>query len=77
MRLTVPHSLTLAPDKQLLFLADREHGRIVCFNFEGATQYVIEYGQFGSRVFAVDYCPSHGEFASFFVCVTEIAVIIC
>ncbi|XP_061167257.1 peptidylglycine alpha-amidating monooxygenase-like [Saccostrea echinata] len=56
----VPHSMTIAEDKGLLCVADRENGRIQCFDFEGNFQRMIESPEFGGRLFAVSYCPLHG-----------------
>lgn len=56
----VPHSMTLAEDKGLLCVADRENGRIQCFNLDGNFQLMIHSPEFGDRIFAVSYCRLHG-----------------
>ena len=58
----IPHSLTYIKDKDVICVADREHGRIQCFNSGGS--YVDSYKRdiFGQRVFAVHYNPWNGEF---------------
>ncbi|XP_056022421.1 peptidylglycine alpha-amidating monooxygenase-like isoform X2 [Ostrea edulis] len=56
----VPHSLTIAEDKGLLCVADRENGRIQCFDFQGNFKRMIDAPEFGDRLFAVSYCPLHG-----------------
>ena len=63
----VPHSLALAEDKGLLCVADRENGRIQCFDLEGRFQKQIHPKEFGPRLFAVSYCPLHGR-SSYFSC---------
>ncbi|XP_022332159.2 peptidyl-glycine alpha-amidating monooxygenase A-like isoform X2 [Crassostrea virginica] len=55
----VPHSMTLAEDKNLLCVADRENGRIQCFDLEGRFQRMIDSPEFGDRIFAISYCPLH------------------
>ncbi|XP_072039016.1 peptidyl-glycine alpha-amidating monooxygenase B-like [Amphiura filiformis] len=57
----IPHSLTFLKDKDVLCVADREHGRIQCFN-SGDGSYVDSFKQdtFGDRVFAVHYNPWNG-----------------
>lgn len=56
----VPHSMTLAEDKGLLCVADRENGRIQCFDLDGNFQRMIHSPEFGDRIFAVSYCKLHG-----------------
>lgn len=56
----VPHSMTLAEDKGLLCVADRENGRIQCFDLDGNFQLMIHSPEFGDRIFAVSYCRLHG-----------------
>lgn len=56
----VPHSMTLAEDKGLLCVADRENGRIQCFDLDGNFQRMIHSPEFGDRIFAVSYCQLHG-----------------
>ncbi|XP_033633972.1 uncharacterized protein LOC117295428 [Asterias rubens] len=52
----IPHSLALAEKRQLLCVADREHGRIVCFNSTtGEYDRQITHEEFGGRVFAIAY----------------------
>lgn len=55
----IPHSLTIAEDKGLLCVADRENGRIQCFDFNGNFQKQIHPPEFGPRLFAIEYCPLH------------------
>ena len=64
-QLSVPHSLTAAEDKQLLCVADRENGRILCFNYDGTFNKQIKAKEFGPYVYAVKYCPLHGKFDYF------------
>lgn len=56
----VPHSLTLADDLRLLFVADRENGRVQCFNYDGKFQSQFHSPVMGNRVFSVAYAPKDG-----------------
>ena len=63
----IPHSLAVMEDQNLLCVADRENGRVQCFDLEGNFKFFIKHSQFGSRLFAVEYCPKHGEILSEFI----------
>ncbi|XP_069481563.1 peptidyl-glycine alpha-amidating monooxygenase isoform X3 [Ambystoma mexicanum] len=54
----IPHSLALVAEFGQLCVADRENGRIQCFQLENG-QFVkeIKHKAFGSEVFAVSYAP--------------------
>jgi peptidylamidoglycolate lyase len=54
--------LALAEEKEMLFVADRENGRIVVYNCHNG-QYLFEIKSelLGSRVFAVSYTPVDGK----------------
>ena len=54
------HSITVAEDKKLVCVADREDGRIQCFDYDGNFKENIENDAFGSRLFAVTYSPREG-----------------
>ncbi|KAK3593802.1 hypothetical protein CHS0354_014344 [Potamilus streckersoni] len=56
----IPHSLALAEDKGIICVADRENGRIQCFDLDGNLKNVIQLKEFGQRLFAIEYCPLHG-----------------
>jgi len=52
----VPHGLALAEDRQEVCVADRENGRVQCFNTEtGEFTRSIKPKEFGSRIFSVAY----------------------
>ncbi|XP_056393507.1 peptidyl-glycine alpha-amidating monooxygenase isoform X4 [Hyla sarda] len=52
----IPHSLAMIPDQGQLCVADRENGRIQCFQAEtGRFVKEIKHKEFGSEVFAVSY----------------------
>ncbi|XP_053611248.1 peptidyl-alpha-hydroxyglycine alpha-amidating lyase 1-like isoform X2 [Plodia interpunctella] len=57
----VPHALTLAEDRGLVCVADRERGRVACFRHDNGT-YVTGFSSWliGTRVFSVAYSPVHG-----------------
>uniref|UniRef100_K9IZN9 Putative peptidylglycine alpha-amidating monooxygenase n=1 Tax=Desmodus rotundus TaxID=9430 RepID=K9IZN9_DESRO len=55
---SVPHSLALVPHLDQLCVADRENGRIQCFNTD-TKEFVreIKHASFGRNVFAISYTP--------------------
>ncbi|XP_062710310.1 peptidyl-alpha-hydroxyglycine alpha-amidating lyase 1 [Aedes albopictus] len=59
--LAIPHALTYAADKDLICVADREQGRIQCFQAQsGAFHSMYSNSQIGSRLFSVKYLPING-----------------
>nr|CAD7427373.1 unnamed protein product [Timema monikensis] len=55
---SIPHALALAEDKQLLCVADRENGRIQCFNCHNGTFVMqVHSKELGGRIFSVAYAP--------------------
>ena len=57
----VPHSLTVAEDRGLVCVADRENGRIQCFDLQGDFIRQIHHQSFGAYLYAIEYCPEHGK----------------
>ncbi|KDR18657.1 peptidyl-alpha-hydroxyglycine alpha-amidating lyase 1 isoform X2 [Zootermopsis nevadensis] len=58
---SVPHALALAEDKEMLCVADRENGRIQCFNCHNGSFIVqLHSHEMGSRIFSVAYSPAQG-----------------
>ena len=57
----IPHSLSLDQDKGLLFVADRENGRVLTFDTQTG-HYRDVYKGFGEKVFAISYSPLQGTF---------------
>ncbi|KAF9409064.1 hypothetical protein HW555_011448 [Spodoptera exigua] len=57
----VPHALTLAEDRGLVCVADRERGRVACFRHDNGT-YEGSFSSWlmGGRLFSVAYAPVHG-----------------
>lgn len=57
----VPHALTLALDKGLVCVADRENGRVQCFQHSNG-QFHSQYHSplVGDRLFSVTYLPKNG-----------------
>ncbi|KAJ4436524.1 hypothetical protein ANN_16555 [Periplaneta americana] len=57
----VPHALALAEDKEMLCVADRENGRIQCFNCHNGS-FIIQFRslKMGSRLFSVAYSSAQG-----------------
>ncbi|XP_062409752.1 peptidyl-glycine alpha-amidating monooxygenase B isoform X3 [Sardina pilchardus] len=57
----IPHSLVFLPDRREVCVADRENGRIQCFQAEsGESVKEIKKDEFGGEVFAVSYSPEQG-----------------
>jgi peptidylamidoglycolate lyase len=58
---SVPHALALAEDKEMLCVADRENGRIQCFNSHNGS-FIAQYRsrEMGSRIFSMAYSPAQG-----------------
>ena len=60
--LNVPHALAMAHDKGLVCVADRENGRVLCYNTgDGKIARTIQPKQFGSTLYSVAYCNSKGK----------------
>lgn len=54
-QLWIPHALTLAEDKNLICVADRENGRVLCFDINNGTfKFEINTPLF-QRIFSVAY----------------------
>ncbi|KOB72210.1 Peptidyl-alpha-hydroxyglycine alpha-amidating lyase 1 [Operophtera brumata] len=62
--LNVPHALTLAADRALVCVADRERGRVACFRADNGT-FAGSFSSWliGSRLFSMAYAPVHETFA--------------
>lgn len=58
---SVPHALALAEDKEMLCVADRENGRVQCFNCHNGS-FIVQFRsrEMGSRIFSVAYSPAQG-----------------
>lgn len=57
----IPHGLTLALDKGLICVADRENGRVQCFQTsDGKFHSQYHYPVVGDRLFSVSYAPING-----------------
>lgn len=56
----IPHSLTLAPDLGLLCVADRENGRVQCFDYNGIFHSQYHSPIIGDRIFSVAYLAKNG-----------------
>jgi hypothetical protein len=57
----IPHGLALAEDRGEVCVADRENGRVQCFDLEGKFVRSIKPAEFGARIFSVAYTPANGE----------------
>ncbi|XP_059613155.1 peptidyl-alpha-hydroxyglycine alpha-amidating lyase 1 isoform X2 [Phlebotomus argentipes] len=59
--LAIPHSLTLALDKGLICVADRENGRVQCFHVTNGTFHSQYHSLLvGDRIYGVSYAPING-----------------
>lgn len=62
-QLWIPHALTLAEDKELICVADRENSRVQCFNMNNGTfRFEINPLLF-QRIFSVAYSSLAGTFS--------------
>lgn len=61
-QLWIPHDLTLAEDKEVICVADRENSRLLCFNINsGIFQFEIN-PQIVQRLFSAAYSPVAGTY---------------
>ncbi|XP_055708000.1 peptidyl-alpha-hydroxyglycine alpha-amidating lyase 1 isoform X2 [Phlebotomus papatasi] len=59
--LAIPHALTLALDKGLVCVADRENGRVQCFHATNGTFHSQYHSPLvGDRIYGVSYAPVNG-----------------
>lgn len=42
-------------------MADRENGRVQCFDFDGNFRHLIKHPEFGNRLFAIEQSPVQGK----------------
>ncbi|XP_026474326.1 peptidyl-alpha-hydroxyglycine alpha-amidating lyase 1-like [Ctenocephalides felis] len=57
----IPHALALAEDKDMLCVADRENGRVQCFNaINGSYIEKFQHPIIGQRIFSVAYSSVNG-----------------
>ena len=55
----IPHSLALILEDSEICVADREHGRVLCFDSgDGSFTRIIRPPQVGSSVFGISYSPT-------------------
>ena len=59
--LNVPHALAFAHDKNLICVADRENGRVLCYNLDGQIARVMKPDEFGSTIYSIAYCDANGN----------------
>lgn len=59
--LEIPHGLAILEDFQEVCVADRENGRIVCYDYyNGTYTWAFSHSSIGSRLFSVAYAPVCG-----------------
>lgn len=56
----IPHALTIAHDLGLVCVADRENGRIQCFDYNGIFRTQFHSPVIGDRLFSVAYLSKNG-----------------
>ncbi|XP_064620124.1 peptidyl-glycine alpha-amidating monooxygenase B-like isoform X2 [Lineus longissimus] len=56
----IPHSITLVEDKKEVCVADRENGRVQCFDYDGKFLRKLKPKEIGDRLFAISYSPKAG-----------------
>lgn len=61
-QLWIPHALTLAEDKGLICVADRENSRVQCFNMNNGTFTFEINPQLFQRIFSVAYSSLAGTY---------------
>ena len=59
--LNVPHALAMAHDKNLICVADRENGRVLCYNMDGKIARIMQPKEFGSTIYSIAYCDAKGN----------------
>lgn len=57
----VPHSVTALEDRGWVCVADRENGRVTCFNYDGGVTQQIHPTPTNNRVYAVSYSQPDGN----------------
>jgi len=60
----LPHSVTVAEDRGIICVADRENGRVQCFDLVGNLQRVILVPQLSPTLYAVAYDKFSGKSSS-------------
>lgn len=58
----IPHSITALEDKKEVCVADRENGRIQCFNYNGEFLRQMHPWKKSQKVYGVSYSQKNGEF---------------
>ncbi|VDP10694.1 unnamed protein product [Soboliphyme baturini] len=56
--LHVPHDLSIDEERKLVYVADRENGRVVIVDFNGTVVGLISDQRFGGAVYGVAYCAA-------------------
>jgi len=68
---SLPHSVTAAENRGIVCVADRENGRVQCFDFVGNLKQVNEAPQLGPTLYAVTYDKYSGELCKVGLCFTN------
>jgi NHL repeat len=57
----IPHSISVDEGRHIIYVADRENGRMQSFDFNGTLQSVWTKDQFAPKLFAVYYHKATGR----------------
>ena len=61
--LPVASSIGLSPRSAKVCVADRENGRVQCFDMDGEFVKTVKPPEFGSRIFSTAYTKANGTLA--------------
>uniref|UniRef100_A0A0K0FFE0 Peptidylglycine monooxygenase n=1 Tax=Strongyloides venezuelensis TaxID=75913 RepID=A0A0K0FFE0_STRVS len=56
----LPHDVSIDDANDILYVTDRENGRVQVFNTEGSPIYDIKDDSLFNNVYSAHYCPEHG-----------------
>lgn len=62
----VPHSLSVNEKKNIVYVADRENGRLIAFNYQGNFIFQSHPKEFGGNLFSVAYDKKSGNKSNFY-----------
>jgi len=67
----LPHSITAAEDRGIVCAADRENGRVQCFDLVGNFKQLIQAPQLGPTLYAITYDKYSGRLCIVDFCFTR------
>jgi len=66
----LPHSITAAENRGIVCVADRENGRVQCFDLVGNFIQLIQAPQLGPTLYAITYDKYSGKLCKVDICFT-------